>query len=130
VGGWKSLLQGGGVISLFLGCFTWHTVQKQTLTLGQTAAEFHAETDCTAMYAVGQHSDLADVHRRHQTVTHYCRCVAVTAQNLQQTRHMSLSSSLSNYVYYSIRHQIACFKAAEGLHPILLRGSKSPVQRC
>jgi hypothetical protein len=32
--------------------------------------------------------------------------------------------------YYRSRHQIACFKATEGLHSSLPRGSKSPVQRC
>jgi hypothetical protein len=31
---------------------------------------------------------------------------------------------------YSNRHQIACSKTAEGLHPRLPRGSKTTVQRC
>lgn len=57
---------------------------ESQLTLGQTTSKFHPETDCTAMHAVGQHSDLAHVNRGHQTVTHHGRCVAVAAQNLQR----------------------------------------------
>lgn len=57
---------------------------NKALTLGETAAQFHTQTDCTTMYAVGQHSDLASVNWWHQAVTHHCRCVAVAAQDLHK----------------------------------------------
>jgi hypothetical protein len=61
----------------------WHKVQNRTLTLGETAAEFHAKTHCSPVHAVGQNSDLAGVNWRHQTVADHGRRVAVPAQDLQ-----------------------------------------------
>lgn len=54
------------------------------LTLGETATQFYAETDCPTVYAVRQHSDLASVNGRHKAVTHHCCCVAVAGQDLHK----------------------------------------------
>jgi hypothetical protein len=46
------------------------------------------------------------------------------------TKATSLTLLFCWYFHCSSSHQIACFKAKEGINPTLPRGSKSTVQRC